>query len=398
MSGFDASVIDARLEQQGWPRFVPLGAAAIVATNLVAAVIQRREFWQPGVAFGYTLAGASLAAAVAFLPFLLDSVAILIKRPLGLPLVLFPVPVALGVGFLVFHPANTDFAPFVLVFAAAEIATRAANQRLLSLWGWALGIAVMVAADVLGRFDGTFIWVIGITFGWFGGFMVGQLDARKQELEEAQAGLTEKAATDERARIAREVHDVIAHSLSVTMLHVSAARMALERDRTSDALDALKEAETQGRNSLNEVRRTVGLLGPEESATAAPMPGVVDLPKLVADFRAAGLDATMRISADLDDLPATAGLNIYRIVQESLTNAVKHAPGAPVRVELAVNDTQIRLRVHNDAANGGPTGNNSGTGMGLRGMAERAAVLGGELKTDDTDGWTVTVVAPRPVA
>jgi signal transduction histidine kinase len=397
---------------EGWPRAVPLGAAVIVGINLAATVHQHSMFfgrgpfgpsgvpWRSGYSMGWTIA----AACLAFLPYLLDAIGVLVQKPVGLPLVLFPIPVGIGIGYLVFHPTNIDFAPFVFVFTAAEIVSRAHSggprerkRWVLGLSGLVVGIAVMLAAELSGRFKGSLIWVIGIAFGYFGGYMVGELDRRKQEIEEAQAGLAEKAATDERARIAREVHDVIAHSLSVTMLHVSAARMALQRDRTSDALDALREAEKQGRNSLNEVRRTVGLLGSDESAMSAPLPGVADLPRLVADFRAAGLDATLAFDAQLDDLPASAGLNIYRIVQESLTNAVKHAPGAPVDVSLRVDDKDIKLRVHNATVNG-HTRNASGTGMGLRGMAERAALLGGVLRTDDTDGWTVTVVAPRPTA
>ncbi len=385
---------DAALDE--WPKFVPIGAAAFVGINLAAAILQRREYWdRPGIPFGYTFAGATLAAAVAFLPYLLDVLAVFTRRQVGLPLPLFPLAVVAGIGYLAFHQVETDFSPFVLVFTAAEVATRAGRRKRLGLWGCLLGVAVVVAGEVLGRFDGSFIWVIGITFGWFGGFMVGELDARKQQLMEAQAGLAEKAASDERGRIAREVHDVIAHSLSVTMLHVTAARMALERGRTSDALDALKAAETQGRNSLNEVRRTVGLLGPEESATAAPMPGVVDLPKLVSDFCAAGLDAALTVNGQLADLSPAAGLNLYRIIQESLTNAVKHAPGAAVLVELDVGEKNVSLRVHNKRTNGMAR---NVAGLGLRGMAERAALLGGELAIDEHDGWAVSVVAPKPVA
>jgi len=401
--------------EKGWPRAIPIGAALIVAVNLLAAVHQRQHFfggpivgqpnvpWENGYSMGWTIA----AACIAFVPYLLDAIGVIVQKPVGLPLFLFPIPVGIGIGYLAFHPTNIDFAPFVFVFTAAEIVSRVRggdslhrpNRRLpllgLEAWGAIVGIGVMIAADAFGPFDGSFIWVIGILFGYFGGFMVGELDRRKSELELAQAGLAEKAAADERSRIAREVHDVIAHSLSVTMLHVSAARMSLEKGRPADALEALKEAETQGRSSLTDIRRTVGLLGPEESGAAPPMPGVPDLPRLVTDFRNAGLDATLAFDACLDDLPPAAGLNIYRIVQESLTNASKHAPGSQVSVSLRVDTDEIRLRVHNTRVNGTAPADTSGSGMGLTGMAERAALLGGRMRTDDTDGWTVTVVAPR---
>lgn len=383
---------------EDWPPFIPLVCASIVAINLAGAVLQRHMYWSrpgPDIAFGYTLPGVLIAAGVIFLPYLLDAIGVFLRpREIGLPLWLFPVPVAAGVGYLMFHPATTDFAPFVLVFTAAEIAARKRDMPLFGLWGLATGVVAVLSSEVFGPFEGSFIWLMGVTFGWLGGYLVGELDRRKHELELAQAGLAEKAAADERSRIAREVHDVIAHSLSVTMLHVSAARMALERDRTGDALEALAEAERQGRNSLGEVRRTVGLLGPDESSTAAPMPGIADLPKLAADFRTAGLDVMMTVDAE-DGFPAAAGLNVYRIVQEALTNAVKHAPGAPVHVELKVHRDTVHLRVHNPRVNG-TAADTSGRGLGLRGMAERAALLGGELETDASDGWTITMTAPRP--
>jgi signal transduction histidine kinase len=215
-----------------------------------------------------------------------------------------------------------------------------------------------------------------------------------QNLQNAQAGLAEKAATDERSRIARELHDVIAHSMSVTMLHITAARMALERDRASDALDALQEAERQGRASLNDVRRTVGLLGQDDGAVAPPAPGVGDLPKLVGDFRAAGLDVGLHISGEVGEIPAATGLSLYRIVQESLTNIAKHAPGASATVDLDLTGT-IRLVISNTPVNGTPAAPAEGGGLGIRGMVERATSLGGQLHAGPAgDGWAVELVAP----
>lgn len=388
------------IRDDSWPTYMPIVCVALVAVGLAAAVHQR-HMQTDGIqtSFWYTVPGATVAAGVIILPFLVDAVGLLSRRhKVAMPLWLFALPVGIGIGFLSFHPVDNDFSAFVFVFTAAEIAARARERRIVGLTGLVVGCATMVAAEVFGPYEGSFIWVIGITFGWVGGFMVGELDARKVALENAQAGLAEKAAADERSRIAREVHDVIAHSLSVTMLHVSAARMALERQRTDDALEALREAEKQGRSSLSEVRRTVGLLGPDESATTAPMPGVLDLPKLVADFRSAGLDVSLRVDAPQPNgVPPTTGLNLYRIVQESLTNVVKHSPGASALVELTVDEDTINLRVHNERVNGAPR-NGNGSGMGLRSMRERAALLGGRFETDESDGWTVSVSAPRVLA
>jgi signal transduction histidine kinase len=141
----------------------------------------------------------------------------------------------------------------------------------------------------------------------------------------------------------------------------------------------------------------VGLLGPDEAAATPPMPTATDLPRLVADFRAAGLDVDLSLDGDVSGLPPAAGLNLYRIVQESLTNVVKHAPGAKATVELKVSDDDIRLRVRNGSGNGATRPLRSGSGQGMRGMSERAALLGGSVDVlSGESGWTVHLVAPRP--
>jgi signal transduction histidine kinase len=386
------------IEDREWPIWVPLLSATLVLIPIVTAVIQRANSYLTFAANGHVLRGhVSIAvvlsfAALAYLPFAVD-VANTARPRVKYPLWLFPIPVLIGIGYFVFHPALVDFAPFVFVFMSAELAARDEN-----LW---IGIstavacmAVMAAAELAGRFQGSFIWVMGILFGWFGGYLVRSLDRRTRELAEAQAGLAEKAAADERSRIAREVHDVIAHSMSVTMLHITAARMALENDKPDQALEALHEAERQGRSSMSDIRRTVGLLGSGDAA-APPMPGATDLPKLVNDFRAAGLLVDLRMDGDFRDLDPAAGLSLYRIVQESLTNAAKHSPGAETSVLLSIDDEKIHLTVRNASANGAAS-SGDGSGLGLRGMIERAGVLNGELTAGPTaDGWTVELTAPR---
>jgi signal transduction histidine kinase len=373
-----------------WSPWVPFGAALIASVAMAAALIQRDPIG--------SMVRPAIYASIAMTPFLLDALDMLVPFRVALPQRLFPIPVLVGAGLLVSNPAEVDFAPFIFVFLTAEIASRSSDDRLLSIGTLVAANGVMVGLDVFGRYDDSFIWVIGISFGWFGGFLIQSLARRTLELKEAQASLTEKAATDERQRIAREIHDVIAHSMSVTMLHITAARMALERDRSADALEALREAEQQGRNSLNEIRRTVGLLGPDEAAAAPPMPTATDLPKLVSDFRAAGLDVDLSMDGDVPALPPAAGLNLYRIVQESLTNVVKHAPGAKATVELNVTGDDIRLRVRNGTGNGYQQPLRSGGGLGMRGMSERAQMLGGKVDIlVGENGWTVQLVAPRPL-
>jgi len=331
---------------------------------------------------------------LAALPFVLDCLDLFVPFRVSLHPVLFSAVVIGACTALLLEPADLDFVPFFFVLMSAEMAARL--QRWLGLSIAAACAGVMVWLAVSNQFEGSFIWIVGIGFGCFAGMAMQSQFLLTKSLREAQADLAESAAADERQRIAREVHDVIAHSLSVSMLHMTAARMALEKDQVQDAIDALREAETQGRSSLSEVRRTVGLLGPDENVTMPPMPGVADLPRLSMDYQNAGVRVEMRIDADLNDLPPAASLNIYRIVQESLTNAVKHAPGSDVRVLVQVEDGLI-IRVQNNAGNGSKPHNETGTGMGLQSMAERAALLGGKLEVaHEVEGYTVTVVAPRP--
>jgi signal transduction histidine kinase len=219
------------------------------------------------------------------------------------------------------------------------------------------------------------------------------------ELDRAQARLAEEAAAAERARIAREVHDVVAHSLTVTLLHLSSARLALA-DRPGDAARALVEAERLARESLADVRRTVGLLGRDgEGGVVGPLPGAADLGRLVAGFRAAGVAVDLRVEGDVGGLAPGHGLGLYRIVEESVANAARHAPGAAVEVVVAARAGEMVVTV----ANGPPVrgadpagGSGLGVGLGLAGMRERAALLGGRLVAGPAagGGWRVEAVLP----
>jgi signal transduction histidine kinase len=387
-------------EELDWPPWVAAIFGGIALVTGVGVAVQR-------VSVGQGLLRPILLVSLVLSPYILEIVGYVTSKPIALPRPLFPVPVVVGTALLLLRPTELDFAPFALVFVSAQMAAESDHWPGLTV---ALaGITLMTGLELFGPWDGAFIWIIGIVFGWFGGFSVhaaseraGELKRAYAQLEEAQAGLADKAAADERSRIAREVHDVIAHSLSVTMLHVTAARMALQRgNRTEDALDALREAEDQGRKSLAEIRRTVGLLGPEESAQAPPMPALTDLPKLITDFRNAGLDVTLSMDGDVMSLPPTAGLNLYRIVQESLTNAAKHSPGAKASVHLNITDDDIRLRIFNEVTNGHAADTTLESGRGLRGITERAVMLNGSVfagQDAGAGGWVVFLAAPRPPA
>jgi len=264
--------------------------------------------------------------------------------------------------------------------------------------GLRAGLAYWIGAMALFAAE----WWISPDVGWSAWlaastltFLLGLLMRRQLELVErlsaAQAGLAEKARAEERNRIARDLHDVIAHTLTVSLLHVMSARLAVEHD-PADAARSLAEAERLGRESLAEVRTVVGMLRKDGDITRfAPPPGADGLAALVERFQVAGGDVTLLVDGDMTGLPATVGLALYRILQEALTNVVKHAPGSATVVRLAVDPAAARLSVHST----GEPGSGSGSGLGVISMRERAESIGGSCEAGPASpGWAVRASFP----
>ena len=267
-----------------------------------------------------------------------------------------------------------------------------AGRRRDGLIYWAGAMALFAAEWLWVQPDpGWAAWLAGTTFSVLAGLLIRRELDLVAQLRAAQAGLAARARAEERNRIARELHDVIAHTLTVLLLHVSSARLAVEHD-LADAGRALAEAERLGQESLAEVRRAVGMLH-RDGGTATPLPGADGVATLVERFRSAGADVTLSVDGDPGRLPATTGLAVYRIVQEALTNAAKHAPGAPTTVRLAVAADAVRLAVDSAAQPG------TGTGMGLLSMRERAESLGGSCQAGPGGrGWLVQATLPVAAA
>jgi len=232
------------------------------------------------------------------------------------------------------------------------------------------------------------------------------LEKRATDLEREQHQRVALSLAAERARITRELHDVVAHALSVMVVQAQGGAAALRRhpDRTETALHNVI---TTGRTSLAEMRRLLDLVRQDPSGDPrhAPQPGVDALPELIDGVRAAGTPVTFTVEGDPVPLPLTVDLSAFRIAQEALTNTIKHAGGTGVsaQVRLAYRPDEIELEVTDDG--GGPA-RQALEGNGLRGIAERIAVLGGELeagvhsvdpKDPDRPGWRLRASLPlRP--
>lgn len=275
-------------------------------------------------------------------------------------------------------PASFDVVPLILVLGITQVA--AVSPARTAAIHLAVYEAAVIAAGVLGAIHQAWLIAIIVAFGAANGHLLqNQLLLLRAE-REAQ---TTRAALD-RATIAGEVHDVVAHSLAVVLLNVTAARHALESDDDrAEAVEALRDAETQGRTAMNDIRRTIELLRTEGLGGAQP--GVAEIPELVDSFARAGLSVTLEHRDPSVALDGSAGLAAFRVVQESLANAVKHAPGARVAVTVEPRDgrgltVRVTCPVPDDARR-------APGGSGLAGMRARVESAGGTLSAGPVEGW-----------
>jgi signal transduction histidine kinase len=214
-----------------------------------------------------------------------------------------------------------------------------------------------------------------------------QRRAKEELLEERAAALErereEKARTavaEERARIGRELHDVVAHAVSVIVVQARGGRRALQED-VEQARQAFDSIETTGGQALTEMRRLLGRLrDKEEQLALEPRPGLAHLGALVEQVREAGLPVELVTEGPPVELPPGVDLSAYRIVQEGLTNALKHAGPARARVVVRYDDGELELEISDDGKGVGRGVRDAGGGQGLIGIRERVAVYGGELE------------------
>lgn len=378
------SRLEASLDRAGidLPWWIPTAATGLGITFVVVAIAQRAAVLPAWM----IVLVAVLAAATAVAWFLTGRI---------MPSWLKSILVVGAVAVLLAHPVVPDFSPVMLVILVAEMGAIA--RPVIAAGATAGGIAVLVVAGVWGGLVGGPVYVVAVVLGYSAGvtlrWYVRALGAERGK----QDAVREQATLAERQRIAREVHDVVGHSLSITLLYLTGARRALQQDRDVDeAVEALTEAERVGRSAMNDIRRAVGLLGNVPSRKA--LPGIADIGTLVERTRAAGVDVRYEQHGDLGSVGPSAGLGLYRIAQESLANIAKHAPDTTARFRLLVEPHGTRLTVRNRLPLGATT--TATNGAGLAGMADRAAGLGAELTAGpDGEYWVVDVTVPgEPVS
>jgi signal transduction histidine kinase len=262
---------------------------------------------------------------------------------------------------------------------------RPVRSRAVAGLAFTIGVAAVVEFGAPNGKVGDFMFdIVAFSVAWIFGSTVGgkfrEADEARERAARAEREREERArraVADERARIARELHDVVGHSVSVMTVQASAVRRTLEPDQEKER-DALLVVEQTGREALAEMRRVVGVLRrPEEGPALAPQPSLEHLDQLVAKAREAGLEVELRIEGDPVQLAAGLDLTAYRLVQEGLTNALKHARAQQAEVLVRYSDGRVELTVTDDGRGGG---DGVSGGHGLVGMRERVSVYGGELE------------------
>jgi signal transduction histidine kinase len=299
----------------------------------------------------------------------------------------------------------------VLLLGAYSVGAYAADRRaLLGLLGLLALVCVVNVLSVESMAVGDYVWPAAVAlFCWLAGRATRHRARLAEELHEAAVRAEEDreahrraAVAAERRRVAREMHDIVAHSISVMVVQAGGGRRILDRD-PQRAAEAAARIEQAGREALAEMRRLLGVLHPEERAPERePQPGMAGLEALVERARGAGLPVALHVEGERPELSQGLDLAAYRIVQEALTNALRHAGGAPAEVLVRYGPDAIELEVADRgrgpaAPPGAAAGGAGPAGHGLVGMRERAQLYGGELHAGPRPGGGFTVRARLPV-
>lgn len=283
---------------------------------------------------------------------------------------------------------------FAIPFALYSAGRYGENDR----WNFLLLAAAVVIVSIPTYMDNEdvaeFALAVISMFGiWYAGRRVRYRGERLAEREELRHEEALRTVVEERTRIARELHDVVAHRVSLMTVQAGAAR-TIATDDPEKAAAAMGAVEQAGREVLGELRHLLGVLRPDAEGGLFPQPGLIEIPHLVDEFNEAGLEVTLSVHGEEVELPVRVELAVYRIVQEALTNALRHAgPDARAMVRLQTNGEGVAIEVTDDGI-GAPPGVNGG--HGIVGMRERAQLLGGSFHAGPgrRGGYSVSAYLP----
>jgi signal transduction histidine kinase len=373
-------------------------ALALVAASLPMAVFASMPV-PSGVPVGVLAVGYALV--------LLHTLPLAARRRFPGTVLAICVASGLAIGALFLPPEFLGPAILVAVYSVA-----AYGSRWVALAGLAAAELGLAAVQLIqGRFGEPAAWVqfaLIIGAAWLLGYFVGdrhvyaaRLEERTAELEQAREELARRAVAEERLRLARELHDVVAHSMSVIAVQSGVGAHVAE-SRPEEVGKALSAIEATSRATLEELRRLLSVLrqDSESQASLAPVPGLADLDSLLGEVAKAGLAVRLRVEGTPSPLPAGVDLSAYRIVQEALTNVVKHAGPAQAQVTIGYRDQDVTVEVTDDGRGAAALAGDGrgGTGHGLVGMRERVAAFGGDLETGPRPGGGFRVAARLPLA
>jgi len=373
-----------------WPR------AADAA--LAIAVFLATVFVTEGPGDALTIRPLGDVPVLALLDFAVASAALYWRRraPLAvLGVALTAWAVTIGSGY-----ADVGGVAIIALYSAGRHATR-------DRWGY-LGVAAAIAVVLIDGLTDSASWgeilfgAVVMELAWYVGHRLRLRSERAAQQLREQAAEARRIVTEERTRIARELHDVVAHRVSLMTVQAGAAKAVAAQDPQA-ALQAMGAVEEAGRQALDELRHLLGVLRPEADLDGlGPQPGLADLPRLVEQIRGAGVDVSLATDGVSGELPARVDLFAYRIVQEALTNVLKHAgPGAHTQVRLGTNRSGIVIEVLDDGQGttvmpGSAPAQGGARGHGIVGMRERALLLGGTLDAGPRPGGGFQVVACLP--
>jgi signal transduction histidine kinase len=340
--------------------------------------------------FEVPTSGVVVASAAAALP-------VAVRRLWPLPVVAIVTVAISALTAIGRAPLTSDLMLGMAIYTAAvRLPRRAAVVTLVSVE--AVILAGLLAAAVTAHDQNVMLHsMLAAVAMWFVGTGVRERRGYQAGLAAQAAERARHAPQEERLRIARELHDVLAHSLSVVTVQAGVGRR-VGTARPAEALRALSAVEEASRGALDELRRVLCLMrsDDEPGPSLAPMPGLADLDSLATLVRNAGTPVRVDLTGDVTAVPLTAALTVYRIIQEALTNVVRHSPGAEATVRVRIGRAGIRIRVTNTGTN--EAAGLTGDGHGIVGMRERAAVFGGTLAAGPLPGGGFQVSAQLPVA